>query len=167
METLLQLEGLAVSDIRELWVERPSAVFPSCPVELVLAKLHEGPRARHVYVVDAENTLLGSIRMSAALGYFFPETAHAEGLLPRRKPQDGLFPSGSPTAADMMDDNPFYVEPHTQVSFMAKIMINERINELPVVDGSKRLIGQVNMYEVIAAYLRKFGSSCDGRQKKG
>jgi len=161
MDTLLKLEGLTVADIRELWVERPPAVFPSCPVELVLAKIHEGPRTRHVYVVDADNLLLGSIRMSAVLGYFFPQTALGEGL------RQGGGSDGAPAAADMMDDNPFYVEPHTQVSFMAKIMINERINELPVVDGDKRLIGQVNMYEVIAAYLRRLDGFRDGRQQKG
>jgi predicted transcriptional regulator len=37
---------------------------------------------------------------------------------------------------------------------MAHILIREKINELQVVDDDMRLIGQVNMYEVIARYLQ-------------
>jgi CBS domain-containing protein len=39
------------------------------------------------------------------------------------------------------------------VDEMARILLREKITELPVVDADHRLVGQINMYEVIAGHL--------------
>ncbi len=52
-----------------------------------------------------------------------------------------------------MNDEPYFVEESTPLFEMAEILIREKINELPVVDKDRRVIGQVNVYEIIAAFL--------------
>ena len=37
--------------------------------------------------------------------------------------------------------------------------MQEKINELPVLDDEHRVIGQVNIYEVIKAYLKEIQES--------
>ncbi len=54
---------------------------------------------------------------------------------------------------DIMDDRPRFVKESTSLSDMASMLMEEKINELPVVDDDRRVIGQVNIYEVITAYL--------------
>jgi predicted transcriptional regulator len=38
---------------------------------------------------------------------------------------------------------------------MAGILMQEKINELPVVDDDMHIVGQINIYEVIMVYLQE------------
>ena len=59
------------------------------------------------------------------------------------------------TARDIMDEEPCFVAETTPLSDVAKILKREMINELPVVDQEGHVIGQVNVYEIISAYLHE------------
>lgn len=53
-----------------------------------------------------------------------------------------------------MNKEPRSVRADTGLQDLARIMLEEKITELPVVDKANLLTGQVNMYEIIKAYLQ-------------
>lgn len=162
MKSNILLGDLQVKDISHLLVENPASVPAGAPLREVLAKMIEDLRTRQIYVVDDEYRLIGVVRMNSVVEYLFPYDAiieHSESLslyaayIPKVEAQ---------TAADLMISPPAWVTGETTLGEMARLMMKEGLNELPVVDGRKRLIGQVNMYEAISAYLSiEQGSSVD------
>ncbi len=61
---------------------------------------------------------------------------------------------GAKTAEDIMRTDPLYVYESDTLEDVAKVMMENKINELPVVDKKDAIIGQINMYEIIDAYLK-------------
>ena len=88
--------------------------------------------------------------MNSVVEYLFPYDAIIE--------QNSLYDAylsdvGAHTAADLMASPAVRVTGETSLGEMARLLMREGINELPVVDGQEHLIGQVKMYETISAYL--------------
>ena len=52
-----------------------------------------------------------------------------------------------------MTEKAFFVTDIMLLADIAHNLLKEKLNELPVLDDHKRIIGQVNMYEDIRAYL--------------
>ncbi len=149
-----KLESITVMDIRHLLIEDPVLVRPSLSIEDLLVKMIDDLRMRHVYVVNEDNVLVGVVRMNAIVRYLFPFAAfialnESDVILKE------LVNFGAKTVSDIMDPQPCFVEESTSLSDMAGILIREKINELPVVDKDKRVIGQVNVYEIITEYLKR------------
>jgi CBS domain-containing protein len=61
--------------------------------------------------------------------------------------------SAAKLAKDIMNTSPIYVFEDTPLAEMITIMTREKINELPVVDKKQKIIGEVNVLEIIAKYL--------------
>jgi CBS-domain-containing membrane protein len=61
---------------------------------------------------------------------------------------------GGDTVREIMNKKPRSVQADTGLHELARVLLEEKITELPVVDEANRLIGQVNMYEIIKAYLQ-------------
>jgi predicted transcriptional regulator len=59
------------------------------------------------------------------------------------------------TVQDLMNENPHFVKESTSLSDMANILIQQKNNEFPIVNDDMRLVGQVNVYEMIMAYLKE------------
>ncbi|RLC44775.1 MAG: hypothetical protein DRH70_08430 [Candidatus Coatesbacteria bacterium] len=145
-------DDLTVGDVRSLLVERATVIKPGEPIRALLEKMIEDPRTRHVYVVDDEGVLIGSVRMNTVVEHLFPLSAVLEYSGALTMTSFHVF--GAKTADDLMNDEPCFVEESTSLSDMARILMREKINELPVVDERHRVIGEINVYEVIAAYLK-------------
>lgn len=153
MEYETLLSTIPVCEVRGLLIENPLVINAEASVDALLAKMIEDPRTRHVYVVNDEGVLIGSVRMHRIVERFFPFTMVLE------RGQDSLCVPALPFAADkvseIMKSEPFYVHEDTALTDVARILMREHINELPVVDWSMRLIGQINMHEIITAYLQR------------
>jgi len=151
------LGAMHVADVRDLLVGKPSVIGPDQTEQELLAKIVEDPRTRHVYVVDEKHVLIGVVRMNWVVEHLFPFSSVIE-----RGTQlivAGLASFEGRTVAELMDDNPHFVYESTTLSEMATILMQEKINELPVLDDERRVIGQVNIYEVIKAYLKEIQES--------
>ncbi|MBN1593751.1 MAG: CBS domain-containing protein [Candidatus Coatesbacteria bacterium] len=147
------LDGLTVGDVRNLVVQNPSTITLDQDLEDLMAKMLEDTRTRHVYVVDDEGILIGSVRLATLVEHLFPLSSlitHSMALTM------GNLPSfESKTIEELMDSEPCWVTESTLLSEMAAILVEKKINELPVVDEKHRVIGEVNFLEVIAAYLNR------------
>ncbi|MCF6174560.1 MAG: CBS domain-containing protein [Victivallaceae bacterium] len=150
MEKRNFLGKMAISEVRNLIVKKPTTIKLNANMDELLKKVNEDLKTRHVYVVDDDNRLVGSVRMNSIVQYLFPMAAVlSSGVTSTTKLNVNLF---SVKVADLMKQDPFSVKESTSLSKMAIIMIKEQINELPVVDEDMTLIGQVNVYEIIEAY---------------
>lgn len=153
MEKRALLNALTVKDVWELVVKNPSTVAPDAPPAVLLERIVEDTRTRHVYVVDDDRHLVGVVRMTTVTGLLFPmealNVAMSEGALFRYD-----MHLGGKTVRDVMDKEPCTVRKETSLHDVARTLLQEKITELPVVDNHDRLIGQVNMYEIIKAYLQ-------------
>ena len=153
----VSLGAMHVADVRHLLVDKPAMIRPDQSEEELLAKMIEDPRTRHVYVVDESGVLIGVVRMNSVVERLFPFSAVVERGV--HWVANRLDNSEGRTVAGMMNDNPRFVCESTTLSEMATILMHEKINELPVVDNEHRVIGQVNVYEAINAYLREVRKS--------
>jgi CBS domain-containing protein len=157
MNASIRLSDMKVKDIRHLLVENPAKIGPSASLREVMEEMERDLRTRHVYVVEDDGRLRGTVHMGSVVEYLFPFDAVIEHTTP-------LYASyvphlGAKTAADLMHSPAVRVTEETTLGEMARLLIREAINELPVVDEQERLIGQVNVYETIKAYLEIEGGA--------
>jgi len=152
MKKRIELGSMKVKEVQNLLVESPSLINEDATIEQVFEKINEDPRTRHVYVVDDKNKLIGSVRMNTVVKYLFPMTAivgEVDDVL-----SDRFLSFGAKTAKSIMDKKPSFVKEDSTLADMSKILMHEKINELPVLDDERCVIGQINVYEVIKAYLK-------------
>ena len=150
MDKKIKLGNMKVSDIRNLIVADATTIKVDASIDELLAKVIDDPRTRHVYVVDEEGRLVGSVRMNMIVQYLFPLSSVIDATDDIKQK---FLAFGTHNIASLMNTNPSYVVEDDTLSRMSQILIHEKINELPVVDDDKKVIGEVNVFEVIKAYL--------------
>lgn len=145
------LGDLRVSDIRDLVVQDPSTIGPDASLHQLLSAMVADLRTRTVYVVDNDRRLLGCVRMDRVIEQLFPlqaiiKASFAELLAdPTHLKARGI--------GDLMVDPPPALQDSTPLSEVAATLMQEGTQELAVVDAQGRLLGEVNVYEIIKAYL--------------
>ena len=152
-----------IKDVRHILVESPTTVKATDDIQTLIVKINEDLRTRHVYVVNDAGKLLGSVRMNSIVKYLFPYSGKmiTSGIT---LGPDVLFNFLACDVADIMKKDPFYVKDDTTLEDCAKIMIEEGINELPVVDEQMNLLGQVNVYEMIEEYKAVYSTTRKGKK---
>ena len=152
MDKRHQLAKIKIEEIMDLVVATPTTIKADADIDDVIIKINDDLKTRHVYVVDDENRLIGSVRMNTIVQYLFPLGAiFTAGITTYNNLNVNIF---SKKVSDVMKKDPFYVKPNAQLSEIASIMINEKINELPVVDDDMKIVGQINVYEIIEAFKK-------------
>jgi len=147
------LEKMLVEDIMNLVASDAAVLGPDDSIQSLLGAIIKDPRTRHVYVVDASGVLIGSVRMNSVIRHLFPFTSF---MVQRRHLGQRIPVDMSPSCVgDMMNSSPSYVQKGTTLVDVAAIMIQEQVNELPVVDEAMHVVGEVNMLEVITGYLKE------------
>ncbi len=148
------LSQVTVKEIHNLIVENPSLIKKNAKLDEIIAKIIEDPRTRHVYVIDNNGKLLGSIRLNNIIECMFPQTSFNTSVETKLTTK-GLFQFKlSILAMDIMNTQPIYVFEETTIPDLVKIMIRENINELPVVNKDLIVIGEVNFLEIMTHYLK-------------
>ncbi len=71
MDMREKLATTKVKDVRNLLVKVPTTVKASASTTEVLESIVADTRTRHVYVVDSNNRLIGSIRMNDVVNFLF------------------------------------------------------------------------------------------------
>ncbi len=150
MEERYDLGERSIGEVRHWLVDTPTVVNPSDDMRVLVGKINEDLRTRHVYVVDEEDILVGSVRISSVVKYLFPYASSiTDGVLLSSEAIGNFFAT---KVLDLMLEEPLFVRDDTSLEDCARIMLGEGISELPVVDGAMRLVGQINVFEMIKAY---------------
>lgn len=154
-----KLKNVKVNDIMNLIVKSPSVLNLDAKIETILDKIVEDPKSRHVYIIDRNKKLIGSIRLNNVINFLFPVTLFYINSSDFNNPQitnnlHVLNDKYEKIASEIMNSKPRFVFKDTTLIDMIEIMIKENINELPVLNETKEVIGEINMLEIIA-YIRK------------
>jgi CBS domain-containing protein len=129
-------------------------VAPETPVKEVAALLVDN-RISGAPVCDEEGTVLGVVSEADLL-------RKVEGLSPEvggrlawvlRRLDDEIPKITARTAAEAMTSPALAVRPTQQISEAARLMVDHRINRLPVVSGGK-LVGIISRADVLRAFER-------------
>jgi CBS-domain-containing membrane protein len=142
-------KGLRVADLRHLLSVKPSVVTPDQPIRKLLQCFVKNRQTRHVYVVDSTGKMTGSVRLNDMVSYLFPDesadTAANIGEMLRILSADSV--------GDIVRKDFRWVCDSTPLDELVQIMSDEQLNELPVVDEKMQLLGEINMLEVIMAWI--------------
>jgi CBS domain-containing protein len=149
-----KLASVKVKDVKQLIVANPSILMENSSLNELLKEIIKDSRSRHVYIINKKNKLIGSVRLNNTIQYMFPSIALLQGSDTLQVGTYMMF-SSAKTVKDIMTTNPSYVFEDTALSEMIKILIREKVNELPVVDKELHVIGEVNFLEVIQYYLKE------------
>lgn len=149
------LSKVRVKDIRHLIVEKPPTTSKYTPIELLLDIIIKDTRTRHVYIVNDQNALIGSVRLNNIIQFLFPSILLTDtvDLHSVTSFLDNIF---AKKTEDIMNKNPAFVFEDSLLSDMIKIMHKEKVNELPVLDSNMKIIGEVNVLEIITYYRTNY-----------
>ncbi len=141
---------LNVGDIRKDIIENPVIVTIEATIKDALKKLIEKHHTSHIYVTNKEGKMIGSIHVNNVIEYLFPY----ETVWQSNSEYVPMSIFSKERLEDILTRDFYYVYDSTKISDMISILLREKINELPVLDSEMRIIGEVNIFEVITAYLR-------------
>ncbi len=142
------MRKIKVRDIRNLITQEASIVHRDDSLLKVAKKIVEDPKTRAVYVVDDNEKLVGIIPVIELVQYLYSEYIPQEYILYR-------FPillSGKPRAGDIMLP-PVYVHDDEKITDAFIKMFKNNLKELPVVDENMHIIGDLNILEMIVAWI--------------
>ncbi len=137
-----------VRDIRTLITPDASVVDENAPLSEVAEEIIKDPKTTAVYVLNKDKKLVGVIPVTELIQYLYYEDIPEEYILYHFP----LILSGNATAQDIMLP-PVYVKDTDDIKKAFKIMFKNRMNEVPVVDDDMHVIGDLNMLELIIAWL--------------
>ncbi len=152
-KTEKRFEDVLVDDVFDKFVLKPSLVGKSATIAMVVDQMLANPLSRKVYVTDAEGRYIGTVSTETVLrlmGYRLGVREYG-GTSFLRFLKDTL----KENAEDIMVKGRT-VTRETKLSAAMKIMIDDHLNDLPVVDGQGRLIGELVSMELFMAGKKVF-----------
>jgi len=128
-----KLSKIKVKDIMHLIVKEPATIFQDASLDQILHKILENTTSRHVYVINKDDKLIGSVRLNNTIKYLFPSISLLENT---EAFEIGSFLgySNAQKVEDIMNTVCSYAFDDTMISDIIRIMIREKTNELPVVN---------------------------------
>ena len=140
------VDELRVEDIYDLYDLEPSIVKLGDPVWKMVAALITRPRGRNVYVTDADGKLKGIVSFrdilrvtNARLG------ARKAGVVGFINYLRDVFREN----VEKMMRPPVSVNPKTNLLEALHTMESNKMNDMPVVDENKKLVGELSGMEIL------------------
>ncbi|ACM23817.1 MULTISPECIES: CBS domain-containing protein [Thermotoga] len=142
---------MKVKDVCRLISLNPTIVEEDDPIEEVVDKILEDPITRTVYVVR-DGKLVGMIPVLHLLkvtGF------HFFGFIPKEElVRSSMKKLVAKSASEIMVP-PVYVHPDTPVEEALKMMIDNNIQEMPVLNEEGEIIGDLNSLEILLALWKE------------
>jgi len=142
------MERIKEKNIKDLITQQVSVVHENDDLLKVAEKIIEDPKTRSVYVLDDKERLVGVIPVIELVQYLYCKYIPEEYL-------SYHFPlklSGEPKARDIMLP-PVYVRDDDNLEVAFKKMLKNNLEELPVVDENMHVTGDLNILELIRAWV--------------
>ena len=145
------MKKIRVSSIRSLITQDASIVMEDDSLLNVAEEVVRDPRTRSVYVVDKSGKLKGIIPVIELIQYLYYEYIPQEYIFYRFP----LVLSSKPIARDIMIP-PAYVYDRDSITDALKKMFKNNLKEIPVVDENIKIIGDLNILELISAWIEVY-----------
>jgi CBS domain-containing protein len=136
---------ILVQDIYRLVSSRPATVYKGANISDAVKAIIEA-KTQKCYVIDRKGILLGTITIETLLRHAgYRVGAREPGVIP-------FFRFIREILKDRVDDimaQPVPVKKEDKLVDALKLMAEYHLNDLPVIDDSGRLIGELNALEVL------------------
>jgi CBS domain-containing protein len=142
------MRTLKVKDLLPLSRTEPTIVPAEAGLREVARKMVEDLTTREVYVTEREGCFLGVITLRRLARWTFASELPAEV-----SPTELLDFLSSETAGDLALRKPAYVREEDPLERLLGVLFRYDINEIPVVDAEGRIVGNLNMLELLKAWL--------------
>lgn len=142
------MKKIKVASIRKFVTEYASIVNEDADSMEIAKNIVKDPKTRSVYVVNKNEILVGLIPVSYLVQYLFYEYVPDEFLY-----YQAVKPLEEVKAKDIMIP-PVFVKEDDTLETAFKKMASHNIRELPVVNDDMKIIGDLNILELIIAWIR-------------
>ena len=129
--------------IRSLMIKDPITVSDRTSVQEAIHVMQENS-IRHLPVVSSSQKLVGWVTLGDM----------KQGLLPAVV--TGL------SLADLMIKDPVTLRPDTDIETAARIIFQEKIGGMPVVNGDNKVIGVITVTDILGAFIKIMGILTNG-----
>jgi len=148
------MKNIKVKEARDLITLRPSLISEDAPIQEVVRKIIDDPKHRALYVVNKNSKLSGIVDLRRLTRHVFPHLFE-EDLIGR-----GIIDLvSSETAKDLIPHPPAYVTDDDDLETAFRRMMENRLEEIPVVDKDMKVIGDLNLLELFEFWIREKGQS--------
>ncbi len=146
-----------VKEIRKYITEKPAFVLENDSIHTVIRKFIENPIIRAVYVVDKKDTLQGIITIQDILkrisvDFYSISFIYSESSFTG---YDLISTIGETKAKDIMNTEIYYIKDEETIEKAFNILFQNNAGELPVVDDKLKLIGDLNVIELLVLWEEK------------
>ncbi|MDZ7754085.1 MAG: CBS domain-containing protein [Gammaproteobacteria bacterium] len=153
-------------NVNDLMTRDPVTVRPELPVEAIVDLLVDRG-INGVPVVDDKGALLGMVTTGDLIHRVADERLDDPGPIWRESFYKSVFsgteaepnPAQGTTAAEVMTPDPAYVAPSDDMAVAARLLIEHRVNSLPVLDAG-RVVGLVSRLDLLRC-LRGHPDCCN------
>ncbi len=132
---------MKVKDCYKKITTKATLAYENDSIESVFDKVLEDKKSRSVYVLDEKEELSGIIPVVEVMHFLAPQFIGEEF--------EGVRDLFARKAKDLMRE-PVHVSPIEELEKALKLMLEHKLEELPVVEEGK-IIGELNCLEVIEA----------------
>ncbi len=140
------MENVRVKDVYKTLTKEPPVLKADDPLKAVVHILLKDPRYKSVFVVDDTGRLIGIVST-----LIFLKVSHY--LYGKRSVmKDDVFNAIKSAKAKKVGDimhPPVFVYEETKILDVLEMISRENIQELPVVDGEGKVIGDLNCLEIL------------------
>jgi len=152
------VQNVKIKDVRMLITPNPGFVWKDASIAAVAKAMIANPDLKTVYVVDEELRLAGVVTLRTLIKYEFMDIA------PRAFEYfDAIEFIGKKSAGDIMVPASYVKDEDTLMTAFSRMYEND-LAELAVVDDDMRLIGNIDMLELLTMLVekkeQKAGSKC-------
>ncbi len=143
-----------VGEIRRLITVKPAIVLEDEQVENVIKMFIDNPVIRAVYVIDDEERLVGIITMQDILKKISIDFSSMASIYSESNFSGYKIAStrNKTTARDLMDPEIYYVLDTDPIEKAFNLLFTNKAGEIPVVDNKERLIGDLNIVELLVLW---------------
>lgn len=135
------------------WLERHPAetltVTTTDSLSDAAATLLAHPKSRDLYVLDGEGRVCGHLGFRRLAGIFL---AHLRPTHSRRQLVERITPS---TVREYMDERVLCMRPDERISEVLHQHMERRVEEIPVVDDDRRLLGVIRVADLLRAAIEE------------
>jgi Mg/Co/Ni transporter MgtE len=141
------MKNISVKQLLELSQSEPSVVTKDATVGEVVEMLIEDRATHEVYVVNGDGHCCGAIPLRRLAHYVFlhemPDKSSATDLLEMISVEN---------AGDLCLQEPIFVHEDDTLEQLLNAMFTFDVNEIAVVDPNERIVGSINMIDLVQAW---------------
>ena len=143
------VKSIKIKDMRMLVTPHPTFVEEDASTDEIAKVMIANPRLKSVYVVNDKLKLIGKITLKTLIKHEFMN------LIPSGLAHFGALEFvGKKTSKDFMV-SPVYVKDEDTLKTAFVKMYENDLDELPVVDEKHRLIGNIDLLELLTILIEK------------